>query len=124
MTLKLILLIALGEIFICSAQFLFKAGANNLQTHSLNTVREYIAFIKSSLLVPAIWGGVFLNTLAIIVWILVLALIDLSFAIPLDSVHYIAIMLGSHFFLKERLTWERVSGSLLIAAGIVLVAMG
>lgn len=124
MTLKLILLITLGEIFICAAQFLFKAGANNLKAHDLNTARAYLAFIKSSLAVPAIWGGVFLNTIAVIIWIVILALVDLSFAIPLDSVHYIAIMLGSHFFLKERLTWDRVAGSLLIAMGIVLVAMG
>jgi drug/metabolite transporter (DMT)-like permease len=87
-------------------------------------MQEYIFFIKSSLKIPAIWGGVLLNTLAIIVWILVLALVDLSLAIPLDSVHYILILLGSRFFLKERLTWERVAATLFIAGGIFLVALG
>jgi len=124
MSVKLALLILLGELFICSAQFLFKTGANRLKSHSLNTMQEYIFFIKSSLKIPAIWGGVLLNTLAIIVWILVLALVDLSLAIPLDSVHYILILLGSRFFLKERLTWERVAATLFIAGGIFLVALG
>lgn len=124
MSVKLALLILLGELFICSAQFLFKTGANRLKSYSLNTIQEYIFFIRSSLKIPAIWGGVLLNTLAIIVWILVLALVDLSLAIPLDSVHYILILLGSRFFLKERLTWERVAATLFIAGGIFLVALG
>ncbi len=124
MSFKLIFLIILGEIFICSAQFLFKTGANRLKAHDLNTIAAYIAFIKSSLAVPAIWGGVFLNAIAIVIWILVLALVDLSLAIPLDSVHYIMILLGSHFFLKERITWERAAATLFIAGGIVLVALG
>lgn len=124
MSLKLILLILLGEIFICTAQFFFKIGANKLQTHNLNTVKEYLFFVKSSLRIPAIWGGVLLNTLAIVVWLMILALVDLSLAIPLDSMHYIIILIGSHFLLKERITWERVAGTVLIAGGILLVAIG
>lgn len=124
MSIKLVLLILTGELFICAAQFLFKTGANKLKRHNLNTIKGYIAFIKSSLAVPAIWGGVLLNAFAVVVWIMVLALVDLSLAIPLDSVHYILILLGSHFFLKERLTWERVAATLLISGGIVLVALG
>jgi drug/metabolite transporter (DMT)-like permease len=54
----------------------------------------------------------------------VLALVDLSLAVPLDSVHYIAILFGSHFFLKEKLTWGRIVGTFCIAAGILLVALG
>lgn len=124
MSLKLILLILAAEIFICSAQFLFKTGANKLKNHSLNTIPGYIAFIKASLVLPAVWGGLLLNTLAVVVWILVLALVDLSLAIPLDSVHYVVILLGSHFFLKERLTWDRIAATLFIAGGIALVALG
>lgn len=124
MSIKLIALILLGEAFICTAQFLFKAGANRLQGHNLNTIKEYIIFVKASLMVPHIWGGVLLNTFAIIVWILVLALVDLSLAIPLDSVHYILILLGSHFFLKEKMTWERIAATFFIAGGIFLVALG
>lgn len=124
MSWKLAFLIILGELFICSAQFLFKAGANKLQTHDLNSLKEYVDFIKRSLFIPAIWGGLFLNTLAVIVWIVVLALVDLSLAIPLDSVHYIMILAGSHFFLKEKITWERIVGTVLIAIGIIFVAMG
>lgn len=124
MSIKLVLLILLGELFICSAQFLFKTGADRLKFHGLNTIQEYIFFVKSSLKIPAIWGGLLLNTLAVIVWILVLALVDLSLAIPLDSVHYILILVGSRFFLKERLTWERVAATLFIAGGIALVAVG
>jgi len=122
MSVKLMLLILLAELFICSAQFLFKAGANSLQAHSLKSAKEYIAFIKSSLSVPAIWGGLLLNSLAVVVWIIVLALVDLSLAIPLDSVHYIAILLGSHFLLKERVTWTRLAGTLFIISGIAMVA--
>ena len=124
MSLKLVFLIMFGEIFICAAQFSFKAGANKFKTHNLDTIENYTAFIKSALTVPAIWAGILLNTIAVVIWILVLALVDLSLAIPLDSVHYIMILLGAHFFLKERLTWERIAATLFIAGGIALVALG
>lgn len=124
MSIKLILLIIAGELLICSAQFLFKTGANTLKSYKLNTAQQYLAFAGASLRIPAIWGGLLLNTLAVIVWILVLALVDLSLAIPLDSVHYIMILLGSHFLLKERLTWERIAATLFISGGIILVALG
>ena len=124
MSVKLILLIIVAEIFICSAQFLFKAGANKLKAHDLSTIHNYIVFIKASLAIPAVWAGLLLNIFAVVVWILILALVDLSLAIPLDSVHYVVILLGSHFFLKERLTWERIAATLFIASGIILVAIG
>lgn len=124
MSLKLILLILVAEIFICSAQFLFKIGANKLKGYDLNTIRGYTVFIRSSLKLPAVWGGLLLNACAVVAWILVLALVDLSLAIPLDSVHYVVILIGSHFFLKERLTWDRIVATLFIAAGIALVALG
>lgn len=122
MVLKIILLIILGEIAICSAQFLFKKGANKLQLHGLNTFVEYLSFVRSSLLIPEIWGGIFMNGLAIVVWVLLLALLDLSFAVPLDSLHYIFILTGSYFFLKERITWEKVIATICIVIGIFLVA--
>ena len=124
MSFKLILLIIVGEIFICAAQFMFKLGANRFKTHKLGTMRDYLYFIKSALKAPAIWTGLLLNTFAVVVWLMVLALVDLSLAIPLDSVHYILIVLGSHFFLKERLTWERIAATLFIVGGIFLVALG
>ena len=74
--------------------------------------------------VPAIWVGFFLNVIAVVVWLLVLALVDLSLAIPLDSIHYIMILLGAHFLLKERMTWERIAATLFIVGGILLVALG
>lgn len=123
MRIKLILLIILAEAFICVAQFLFKSGANKLKMHDLNTFSKYKKFLRSSLMIPAIWGGVLLNGFAIVVWLIVLALVDLSLAIPLDSVHYIVILFGSHFLLKERLSWDRIAGTFLIIAGIVFVAM-
>ena len=123
-SLKLILLLAAAELFICSAQFLFKAGANRFKKHNLNNIQGYVSFIKESLKVPAVWAGLLLNTLAVVVWILVLALVDLSLAIPLDSIHYIMVLVGAHFILKERLTWESVAATLFIAGGIILVALG
>lgn len=123
-SLKLIFLIILAEIFICYAQFLFKTGANRLKAYNLNSIQEYLAFIKSAVAIPALWAGVLLNALAVVVWIIVLALVDLSLAIPLDSIHYIMILLVAHFFLNERLSWERILATLFIVGGIVLVAMG
>ena len=124
MSLKLVFLIILGEIFICAAQFMFKTGTNKLKPHKINTIKGYLNFITAAMKVPQIWTGFFLNVIAVVVWLLVLALVDLSLAIPLDSIHYILILLGAHFLLKERMTWERIAATLFIVGGIFLVALG
>ena len=64
----------------------------------------------------------FIITCGTLSWLVALAHVDLSLAIPLDSMHYFLIMVASYVFLGERMSWARVLGTLLIVAGITFVA--
>ncbi|HAZ28779.1 MAG TPA: hypothetical protein DCY48_03345 [Candidatus Magasanikbacteria bacterium] len=59
--------------------------------------------------------------LAAVTWIVVLSRVELSYAYPLLSLGYVAIVLISILFLKEPLSIFRLLGTALIIAGVVLI---
>ena len=73
--------------------------------------------------IPGIWWGIFIIACGTVGWLVALAHVDLSVAIPLDGMHYLVVLAGSYIFLRERLTWTRVLGTFLIVGGITLVAL-
>jgi drug/metabolite transporter (DMT)-like permease len=66
--------------------------------------------------------GLFLYGVGAILWLWVLARTDLSFAYPFVGLGFILTMLFGFFFLGEPMGLARVSGTLLIVAGVVLVS--
>ena len=123
MNLKTFLLIIGHEICGSLEQVLFKKSADRLGEHELKSLKNYLSFFKKVLLMPAILWGFLMTVGAWILWLFVLASLDLSVAIPVDSLHYILIMGVSYFYLKERMHWTRVVGTLLVLGGILLVAI-
>ncbi|MFT8872948.1 MAG: EamA family transporter [Sporolactobacillus sp.] len=67
--------------------------------------------------------GAFLYLAAAIVNIYVLKFLPYSVVLPLTVFTYIWTMVLSHFMLKERITWRKVCGVLLIVFGACLVGM-
>jgi drug/metabolite transporter (DMT)-like permease len=66
--------------------------------------------------------GLFLYGVGAILWLWVLARTDLSFAYPFVGLGFILTMLFGSFFLGEPMGLARVSGTMLIVAGVVLVS--
>ena len=68
---------------------------------------------------------VFLGFLAFgsgaLLWLAVLAREELSYAYPLSSLGYLAVLFGSFFFFQEQISLVRVIGILVIMAGVFLV---
>jgi len=122
MTFKIFFLIVLHEICSTAEQIFFKKGANNLSMHKLANFRDYILFIKNILKIPVIWLAFLMTLGGWIIWFIVLAGIDLSIAVPVDSMQYIMILVASYLFLGERIHWTRILGTLFILLGIILVA--
>ena len=60
----------------------------------------------------------------LVIWILTdLALLsraDLSFVLPVTASAYVLVALSGHFFLHDRVSWERWAGILLITGGVIL----
>jgi drug/metabolite transporter (DMT)-like permease len=59
---------------------------------------------------------------SIILWLKVIAMTDLSFAYPFQSLTLLFVTLGSIIFLQEQVTRKQWGGILLICLGIILIS--
>jgi drug/metabolite transporter (DMT)-like permease len=73
---------------------------------------------------PWVIGGLFLYFLAAGVWLLVLARVELSFAFPFVGLGFILTMVLGWWLMGDNLGPQRIAGTLMIAAGVVLIARG
>ena len=106
-----ILLGAFGQIFMKEA--MKTAGPIPLRDGSAVTILYYFrAFISISMILAVLSYGV-----SFIIWLGVLSVMDLSLARPLMSAGYLITMVYG-FYAGESLTVERITGTLLIVAGI------
>lgn len=71
---------------------------------------------------PAIWMGLSVYVLSTFLWLGVLSKIDVGQAYPFVSIGFIFTMLMGIFILGEPFSLERLSGTVLIMAGVILVA--
>lgn len=71
------------------------------------------------------WRGIFIATLAcllFLIWLLALTRLELSFALPISSIAFVVTAVGGGLWLGEDLSWIRIVGIVITAAGIGLVA--
>jgi multidrug transporter EmrE-like cation transporter len=73
---------------------------------------------------PAIVGGLALYGLGAIVWLSVLARIDVSIAYPFVGVSFLITAALAVLFLGEQITTPKIVGTSLIMAGIAILARG
>ena len=122
MTFGFFFLICLAEFCAAAMHVLFKKSVNSLETGSLKNFSDYLAFFKLIFKSPTIWMGLFSIACGMTIWLRVLANVDLSLAFSLSSIQYILILVVSVLVFKEPFRWDRVLGTFLVIAGILLVA--
>lgn len=71
---------------------------------------------------PLVWAGLAIYGMSVAVWLWILSRVDLSLAYPFVGVSFIVVMLFGIFLLQESVTPLRIAGTILIAAGCILVA--
>ncbi len=113
----------MGNIFILISiginvvgQSVLKLGVNKLGTLSLGFDSILKAFTS-----PLVLGGLALYVVSSVFWILGLSHKDLSYAYPMLSLGYLAIVLVSWLFLGEQITALRILGVVFISIGVSLV---
>ena len=113
----------MGNIFILisialnvTGQTVLKAGVNKLGALGFNLAHILKAFSSFMVL-----GGLFLYVISSVFWILALSHKDLSYAYPMLSIGYIAVILISWLILGENITYIRLLGVFLISFGIFLI---
>jgi multidrug transporter EmrE-like cation transporter len=124
MSLALFALILFSVALSAGAQIVLKLGMSSPAVQAaLNggTRMEALASIASS------WGvvvGLAMYGLGAMVWLLVLARIDVSKAYPFVGLGFLMTMALGYFLLAEPVTATRLLGTVLVAAGVYLVAAG
>jgi len=123
MKLKYFIFLIIHEIFGTTEQVVLKKGINSLKKPSFRSIKGCFIFVRDILTAPLVWVGFLMILAAWIFWFTVLAGVDLSVAMPVDSLQYVLIMIASVVFLREKMNMIRISGVLLIIAGVILVAL-
>lgn len=121
--LKIVMLILLAEFWGVAGQIFYKKSVNSIETPNLRDVKSYVKFLKSVLAAPATWIGFSFITVGFLVWFLVLAQADLSLAFPIDSMQYVLTLVAAHIFLGEKVNRLKLTGTILVMGGILLVAI-
>jgi len=110
----------LNLIISVSAQFLLKAGMSDLGSFQVtgDTMTYLLAMINWKIV-----GGLVLYASGIVFWLLCLSKLDLSFAYPAATFQYVLVFIGSWCIFDEYISWERISGMLIISLGVGIISL-
>lgn len=113
-------LIMLGVLLNAGAQLLLKEGMRRIGYFEF----AWVNFVPIGLQVaanPFVLAGLFAYVLSVAVWLLVLSRVEVGFAYPLLSVGYIVNAVAGYYLFQENLSLTRITGILIIIAGVYLV---
>ncbi len=120
---KVLFLIIVAEAWTAVGQVLFKKSTNSIEVHSLRTTGNMARFIKNITSKPMIWVGLLSMSIGMVVWLIALAQADLSIVFSIGSIQYILILFLAHYLLGEKIDKMKLIGTLLVAVGIILIAI-
>lgn len=109
------LFLALTVIFTVSSQVLQKRVAL-IVPHGRAPV--FLLYIRE----PLFWGALVLLGLAMLAWLVVLDLLEVSKAYTLLSINYALMVPVSKLIFAEEIPWTRWLGALVITAGVVFIS--
>ncbi len=103
-------------------QLLLKTGMNAIGPITGEEVRNGASTIVKVAANPQVVIGLMLYFVSAAIWLVVLSRVDLSFAYPLLGSSYIVVLIASRFLFNEPVTMVRLSGTLLISLGVILIS--
>jgi multidrug transporter EmrE-like cation transporter len=123
MTLQIFGLILLSVTCSAFAQFCLKLGMKSLSVqHAItSSASDAVLAILTS---PAVVGGLTLYGLGALIWLSVLARIDVSIAYPFVSISFLLTAALAVFFLGEPVSRPMLAGTSLIVLGVAVLARG
>ena len=122
MTLRLFMLIIFSVSLSAIAQIALKTG---MSSHRIQTAIQNTTGIGLAWDIATDWRVIFglaLYFLGALVWLLVLAKVDVTMAYPFVGLGFILTMIMGAWFLSEPVGVTRIVGTLLIVAGVALIS--
>jgi drug/metabolite transporter (DMT)-like permease len=119
------LALILGSVALSAlAQVSFKTGVSSGPLQAAFNEGDWRGTAWAMLLSPNILAGLCLYGLGTILWLGVLARVELSQAYPFVGLGFVLTAVLGYFLFGEAITMLRVAGTVLVVAGIYLVACG
>ncbi len=122
MTLKLRLLVMLGVFLSAVAQILLKYGMSRAEVQRALSATEWSLIARAVCTNGNVLVGLLLYVGSMIVWLFVLAKVDVSQAYPFVGVGFIITMVFGWLLLGESVNMYRITGTILVAFGVFLVS--
>lgn len=72
---------------------------------------------------PGILGGMVCNAISFAGFLALISTAELSFAVPATALSYLLKTGLAHVFLKEKVSWRRWAGAILVAVGVALISL-
>ncbi len=102
-------------------QILLKSGMNRMGSITLSVGSMPETLLRLALN-PYVVGGLFLYASGTVFWLAALSRVDLSYAYPFASMSYILMLAAAWQLFGETITPLRIVGTLIIAAGVLVVS--
>ncbi len=117
---KYLPLIMLGVLLNAAAQLFLKAGMRRIGHFDFVWANALPIAFQVAGSIP-ILAGLACYVVSVVVWLMVLSRVEVSFAYPLLSVGYIVNAVAGYYLFQEHLSMTRITGILIICAGVYLV---
>ncbi|MBW1918283.1 MAG: EamA family transporter [Deltaproteobacteria bacterium] len=119
--LYVLLLILVDVIFNVSGQLLLKHGMTRIGNFDLSLANLYPVFFKAATSRYVIMG-LFCYGIGFMIWLIVLAKAEVSYAYPLISLGYVFTALLAWSLFGEAVTLARMAGIVITCVGVFLIA--
>lgn len=97
-----------------------KIGAVSLAGGGGRSIMSLVWSIGTNLYVV---GGLITYGAGVFFWLIALSRASLSYTYPFASLSYVLVVLVSFFVLREKISWLRLAGVLVICLGVMVVAI-
>jgi multidrug transporter EmrE-like cation transporter len=118
---KYIPLILVGVLLNAIAQILLKKGMLSIGYFGFH-FENFFPIIKKVTNNLYILSGLTSYVISVMIWLLVLARVEVSYAYPFLSVGYVVVTVMGYFIFQENLSWMRVVGIAVIIVGVLLLS--
>jgi transporter family protein len=120
---KTAIMIAIIVLADSTGDVLLKRGMMQVGEVSTIRFRELVIIVQRVLRNKNFLSAIFFITLTFFSFLTVLSWADLSFVFPATSLVYVMGTLGAQFILKETVTLQRWTGTLLVCLGVALTSL-
>ncbi len=116
-----ITLVSVNIVFNVIGQLLLKFGMNKLGNFKISPEALIPVFIKA-FLSPYILMGLGCYVTGFLIWLIVLAKAEVSYAYPLISLGYVLTAIMGWWLLGENVTWLRMAGIVVTCIGVFVIS--